>query len=44
MLPFMESWDVAVPGKKPFSEEEIRLNPTKADMATSRPINDYLGK
>lgn len=44
MLPFMKSWDVAVPGKKPFSEEEIRLNPTKADMATSRPINDYLGR
>ncbi|HYE35465.1 phage minor head protein [Methylocaldum sp.] len=35
MLPFMESWDVSIPGKKPFSEEEIGLNPTKADMATS---------
>jgi len=35
-LPFMESWNVATPGKKPFSEEEIRLNPTKREIANAK--------
>ena len=36
-LPFMDSWkDAGVlqdPGKRPFSEEEIRLNPVKQELA-----------
>lgn len=37
-LPFMEAWNVATPGKKPFSEEEIRLNPTKREIANAKTI------
>lgn len=35
-LPFMASWSVATPGRKPFSEEEIRLNPMKRDIANAK--------
>ena len=34
-LPFMEEWEVKTPGKKPFSAEEIALNPMKAELAQS---------
>lgn len=37
-LPFMASWDVATPGKKPFSEEELRLNPTKREIADAKTV------
>jgi hypothetical protein len=33
MLPLMESWDVAQPGRQPFSDQEVRLNPVKRDLA-----------
>jgi len=32
-LPFMESWEVAQPGRHPFSDDEVRLNPKKRDLA-----------
>ena len=36
MLPFMDEWKaegiIEIPGKKPFSEQEIALNPLKADL------------
>jgi hypothetical protein len=32
-LPYMESWDVKTPGRKPFSAEEIALNLIKAELA-----------
>lgn len=28
-LPFVESWDMAIPGRKPFSAEELARSPTK---------------
>lgn len=31
-LPFMKSWAVATPGAKPFSERELQLNGTKAQL------------
>jgi hypothetical protein len=32
-LPYMESWKVVHPGRKPFSEQELQMNPMKQDMA-----------
>lgn len=34
-LPFMASWDVKTPGRRPFSDEEKSLSKTKRDMAAS---------
>jgi hypothetical protein len=40
-LPYMDSWKdaglLAHPGKKPFTAEEIALNPTKAELAEPGP-------
>ncbi len=41
-LPYMDSWSVATPGRKPFSEEELRLNPTKRDMAQGKTVAQAL--
>lgn len=32
-LDYMESWDVTTPGRRPYSEEEQRLNPLKGELA-----------
>ena len=32
-LPWMESWEVKHPGRRPFSEEEIARNPIRAEVA-----------
>lgn len=40
-LPYMEHWEMTTPGKKPFTAEEIALDPNKrklADAAKSKPI------
>lgn len=34
-LPFMDSWDVQTPGRKPYSAEEISLSKMKGDLAAS---------
>lgn len=31
-LPLMKTWDVAQPGRHPFSDQEVRLNPLKRDL------------
>ncbi len=31
-LPWMESWEVGNPGRKPFSDEEIARDPRRADL------------
>jgi len=35
-LPFMESWEVQNPGRKPFSPDEIAADPFKRDLQTAR--------
>lgn len=37
-LPYMKSWDMGTPGRKSFSEEEIRLNPMKREMANAKTV------
>lgn len=32
-LPIMNEWNVRQPGRQPFSDEELRLNPFKRDLA-----------
>lgn len=32
-LPVMEDWEVSQPGRQPFSDNELRLNPRKRDLA-----------
>lgn len=34
-LPVMESWEVSQPGRLPISDEEIRLDPRKRDLAAA---------
>lgn len=34
-LPYMEGWDMATPGKKPFSAEEQARSPIKRDLAAA---------
>lgn len=34
-LPYMESWEMSQPGRHPFSDEELRLNPRKRDLGAS---------
>jgi hypothetical protein len=37
-LPYMASWDVVTPGRKPYTAEEIQLNPMKRDMAQGKTV------
>lgn len=37
-LSYMASWDMSTPGKKPFSEDELRLNPAKRDQYEAKTI------
>jgi uncharacterized protein with gpF-like domain len=43
-LPHMAHWEMATPGKRPFTAEEIRLNPLKQEIAEGKPLSDYLPK
>lgn len=43
-LPFMDSWGVANPGRKPYTEEELRLNPNKRDMAGGKTVAQALAE
>jgi hypothetical protein len=43
-LPHMAHWEMATPRKRPFTEEEIRLNPLKQEIAEGKPLSVYLPK
>jgi hypothetical protein len=37
-LPYMDSWEMKYPGKKPFSDLEKQLNPNKLAMSQAKPL------
>ncbi|MEW8494246.1 MAG: phage minor head protein [Candidatus Thiodiazotropha taylori] len=37
-LPWMEHWDMKLPGKKPYTAQEKMLNPIKAALSDSAPL------
>jgi hypothetical protein len=39
-LPYMAHWDMATPGKRPFSAEEIALNPNKEGLANGPSLKE----
>jgi hypothetical protein len=43
-LPHMAHWEMATPGKRPFTQQEIDLNPLKQEIAEGKPLSAYLPK